>query len=102
MLVFGGVAAEHFAATLADTEVNPAIIHANAFFTTENRVVCFRDKGFWRYGLEVFAGHGIGKNSGLDGMELEIAVFNAALQSYHYSPVKKAMALTELLGAQTK
>jgi hypothetical protein len=57
MLVFRGVAAQHFATGLTNSEMHPSIVNPNAFLTAEHRVVGFWNQVFQRHFIQMLARH---------------------------------------------
>jgi hypothetical protein len=59
MLVFGGVAAQHLAAGLTNSQMDPAIARSQALFTPKYGVISFRNQVFQRHSIQMLAGHRI-------------------------------------------
>lgn len=57
MLMFGGVAAQHFTAGLANPQMHPTTIDPNALFTAKGWIVGFRNQGVYRQIFEMLATH---------------------------------------------
>ena len=60
MLIFGRVAAQHFATGLTNSQMHPAIVDANTLLTSKYWIVGFGNQIFQCQLIQVLAGHKLG------------------------------------------